>query len=166
VSNWEKQITAEVPRLRRYARALTQNPSAADDLVQECLERAWGKQTQWQTGTNLRAWLFTIVHNCFINETRARNRADEYLDQVKQSETGSYSDSNIELLNLQQCLQRLSQEHREVIVLAGLEGLSYQEIASVIDAPVGTVMSRLSRAREELRTLMAHPIPDNVVKLK
>jgi RNA polymerase sigma-70 factor (ECF subfamily) len=151
------QLLEEIPRLRRYARALTGNRDSADDLVQDCLERAWSRLYLWRRGTNLRAWLFTIMHNVHANTVRrARSRPQttmlpENLDVV----VPPSQEDRIELRSLADALAMLSDEHREILLLVGLEELSYAEAGKVLGIPVGTVMSRLSRARARLRELMA-----------
>lgn len=148
-------IIAEIPRLRRYARALTGDSSRADDLVQDTLERALSRFSLWRPG-NLRAWLFTIMHNIFVNQIRSAAHidylADDLLPDLPLRATQS---DNLELRDLDRALGRLTAEQREVLLLVGLEDLSYEEAAKVVGAPVGTVMSRLSRGRERLRALLA-----------
>lgn len=152
-----KGIAAHIPQLRRYARALTGDYTAAEDLVQDTLERAWKRFGLWRSGSNLRAWLFTIMHNVFINQVRAEPR--------KQDESAEHSvphllwksqtaENRLELQDLSNALRRLPNGQREVILLIGLEQMSYAEAARVLDIPIGTVMSRLSRGREQLRALM------------
>ena len=150
------KILQEIPRLRRYARALTGNRESADDLVQDSLERACSRFHLWRHGTNLRAWLFTIMHNVHANTVRrAKSRPiltamPENLDAV----TRPAQHDRLELEALAESLDLLKDEHREVILLVGLEEMSYAETAGVLDIPVGTVMSRLSRARTRLKELM------------
>lgn len=147
-------LLAEIPRLRRYARALTGDPTRADDLVQDTLERALAKSRLWRPG-NLRAWLLTMMHNVFVNQYHASGalefRAPEDLPELPVR--GQQSDG-IEVRELQHALQRLSPEQREVLLLVALEDLSYEEAARVLGTPVGTVMSRLSRARDRLRQIL------------
>lgn len=148
-------IVAEIPRLRRYARALTGDTSRADDLVQDTLERALSRFSLWRPG-NLRAWLFTIMHNTFVNQVKSAAHvdylADDLLPDLPLRATQS---DNLELRDLDRALGRLTAEQREVLLLVGLEDLSYEETAKVIGTPIGTVMSRLSRGRERLRALLA-----------
>lgn len=148
-----------IPRLRRYARALTGDPNAADDLVQDALERALLKQALWREGSDLRAWLFTVMHNIFINQVRsaAASRVvsledapgDAIADMVQPQ-----SADRLEIRDLEAALQALPEEQRAVVLLVGLEQMSYDEAARVLDVPIGTVMSRLSRGRERLRRLL------------
>lgn len=148
-------IVAEIPRLRRYARALTGDAACADDLVQDTLERALGKWSLWQPG-NLRAWLFSIMHNLFVNQAR-RPRVVDYPGDENLSElpTRARQAEALEVRDLVRSLARLPEEQREVLLLVGLENLSYGDAARVLGIPIGTVMSRLTRGRERLRALLA-----------
>jgi RNA polymerase sigma-70 factor (ECF subfamily) len=153
-----------IPRLRRYALALLRERTRADDLVQDTLERALRKFTLFRHGSNLRAWLFAIMHNTFVNQIRSgsqRQLMDIELDDTEPS-PDTAEDATI-LRDLLGALERLAPEQREVILLIGLEQLSYEETARVLEVPVGTVMSRLSRARDRLRTLMSG---DNTPQLR
>ncbi len=159
------ELMEHVPRLRRYARALINNRELADDLVQDTLERALGRSALFRAGTDLRAWLFTIMHNLFANQARkASTRAvhvpvdDAGLaaDELAVPSTQSHA---LEMRDLDYALQRLPAEQREVVLLVGLEEMSYAEVALALDIPLGTVMSRLSRGRERLRALMAGAQP-------
>jgi len=150
-------LADQIPRLRRYARSLTGDRELADDLVQDCLERALVKQSLWREGSDLRAWLFTLMHNLFVNDVRARARrpAADPLDEsaiVSPNSDGAVARS--ELRALERALAELGDESREVLLLVALEGLPYGEAAGVLGVPVGTIMSRLSRAREQLRKLL------------
>ncbi|KNY04236.1 RNA polymerase subunit sigma-24 [Achromobacter piechaudii] len=152
----EALILACIPSLRRYARGLTGDPHRADDLVQDTLERAWSRYSRWQKRGELRAWMFGIMHNHFIDGVRATNR------RADQTATGDLPDApvratqtdHLEVRDLDRCLQALPPEQREVLLLICVEDLSYQDTAQVLDVPLGTVMSRLSRAREKLGALM------------
>ena len=146
-----------IPRLRRYARALTGDRARADDLVQDTLERALIKLHLWQSGSDLRAWLFTLMHNVYINQLRSQPTAmtaglDDEAMQIAVRPTQS---DLLEVHDLQTMLLRLPEEQREVLLLVGLEQMTYEEAAGVLGIPMGTVMSRLSRARERLRALLA-----------
>jgi len=156
LDEFRTQIEHIIPRLRRYARALTGERSIADDLVQDTLERAWVKLHLWRRGSDLRAWLFTIMHNTYVNQVRSRVAQptvpldDDALDApVRPSQTDL-----LELRDLEAALQRLPDEQREVVLLIALEHLSYEETARTLGIPVGTVMSRLHRGRERLRRLI------------
>lgn len=150
------QIIAEIPRLRRFARALTGEAAAADDLVQDCLLRALGRLNLWRSGTNMRAWLFTILRNLYANQRRrsARRPAEVPIDETRELSSPPTQGQALALHDLSAALSRLPVEQREVVLLIGLEELSYKETAQILAVPVGTVMSRLSRGREALRILM------------
>jgi RNA polymerase sigma-70 factor, ECF subfamily len=149
-------LAAQIPRLRRYARALTKNVQSADDLVQDCLERAWRKAHRWEPGTDLRAWLFTVMHNCYINGLRRKRPETEPMEHTEYPDPRPQSaDAGLELRDLEQGLARLSPEQREVLLLVCLEEMSYEQVAAATGVPIGTVMSRLHRARERLRGFMA-----------
>ena len=147
-----------IPRLRRYARALTHDADAADELVQDCLERAWGRLGLWRRGTNMRAWLFTILHNTHVNRGRqiARRPRPVPLDTVDPAalSVGPAQEANLEAQGIVIALDHLPEDQRQVVLLVGLEGMSYREVAKVQGVPLGTVMSRLSRGRERLRLIM------------
>jgi RNA polymerase sigma-70 factor (ECF subfamily) len=144
-----------IPRLRRYARALTGDASAADDLVQDALERALIKQNLWREGTDLRAWLFTVMHNVFVNQVRsAAFSRTVQLDESMADRPQPQSTDRLEIRDLDVALQALPEEQRAVVLLVGLEQMTYDEAARVLEVPIGTVMSRLSRGRERLRRLM------------
>lgn len=149
------QAMQYIPRLRRYARALTGDASAADDLVQDALERALIKQDLWREGTDLRAWLFTVMHNVFVNQVRstAVSRTVQ-LDESMADRPQPQSSDRLEIRDLDAALQALPEEQRAVVLLVGLEQMTYEEAARVLEVPIGTVMSRLSRGRERLRRLM------------
>jgi RNA polymerase sigma-70 factor, ECF subfamily len=149
-------LATQIPRLRRYARALTRNVQAADDLVQDCLERAWRKAHQWEAGTDLRAWLFTLMHNVHVNGLRRRRPETEPMEHGEyQDPRPSAPEAGLQLRDLEQGLARLSPEQREVLLMVCLEEMPYEQAAAVLGVPVGTVMSRLHRARERLRAWMA-----------
>lgn len=146
-----ERIIPHLPGLRRYARLLTGDPHRADDLVQDTLLRACAKWTLWQPDSDLRAWLFTVMHNVFINQVRAAAPETVSIDDVdppaREADVGLG-------LDLERALGALPADQREVLLMAAVEDLSYQEIARIIDIPAGTVMSRLSRARRRLRAIM------------
>ena len=162
-----RSIEAEIPRLRRYARALARDIAAADDLVQDCLARALGKLHLWQEGTDLRAWLFTILHNQYVNQVRraVREGAAVGLSETEPMLTRApHQGRRLELRDLERAIAKLPEEQRSVILLVGLEGMRYEEVAEVLNVPVGTVRSRLSRGREALRRLMGI-VPDRQAEL-
>ena len=150
------QIEALIPRLRRYARAMVHDTVAADDLVQDCLVRALGKIHLWERGTDLRAWLFTILHNQHISLARQAARQRDIIELQKYKPGSAPSPSQmvtLELRDLKRAIARLPEEQRSVILLDGLEGMRYEEVASIVNLPVGTVRSRVSRGRETLRMM-------------
>jgi len=152
-----RKIEEEIPRLRRYARALTRDVNAADDLVQDCLARALSKVHLWQKGTDLRAWLFTILHNQYVNHVRRAVREGSAVglsDNEPALTTVPNQGKRLELRDLERAIAKLPEEQRSVLLLVGLEGMRYEEVATVLDVPVGTIRSRLSRGREMLRQLM------------
>ena len=144
-------LVAELPRLRRYGRALLGDVARADDLVQDTIERALRKTAHWQGG-NLRAWLLTLMHNVFVNQVRRNDalRGASGADTVELAMRDASGDG-LGLRDLDRAMQALSADHREILLLVGLENLLYEEIAGVLDVPIGTVMSRLSRARTQLK---------------
>ncbi len=151
-------IEEQIPRLRRYARALTGDGCRADDLVQDTLERAWGRLNLWRRGSDIRAWLFTIMHNLYVNDVRnsqARGKFVELDDEALQVSVRAAQEDGLALRDLAAALKQLPSEQREVLLLAGLEQMSYKEIANVLSIPNGTVMSRLARGRERLRQLIS-----------
>ena len=151
-----RNIETLLPRLKRYARQLTRDPIAADDLVQDCLTRALGKIHLWDPGTDLRAWLFTILHNQHIGLARRdmRQRAHtQWLNSDSSCALAPTQGVQLELRDLERALAQLPEEQRSVILLIGLEGMGYEEAASAVNLPVGTVRSRVSRGREALRVM-------------
>ena len=162
-----RDFVPHIPRLRRYARALTGERSRADDLVQDTLERALIKLHLWQPGSDLRAWLFTLMHNVFINQLRAQPvRSTVGLDdEAAQVTVRPTQTDGLEVRDLHAALLRLPEEQREVLLLVGLEQMTYEETAGVLGIPVGTVMSRLSRARERLRGLLAGGVMPATLKV-
>ena len=148
-------LIEHLPRLRRYARALTGDAARADDLVQDTLERALVKLDLWQPGSDLRAWLFTLMHNLFVNQLRTRRPQDTALDEAPEIPVSGGQMEALAARDIHAALARLPEEQREVILLVGLEQFAYAEAAQVLGVPVGTVMSRLARARERMRHMLA-----------
>src|SRR5262252_8211621 len=148
-------IVEHIPRLRRYARALIGDRYVADDLVQDTLERAWNKFYLWRPGSDLRAWLFAIMHNVFVNQARRRRYEIELpMDEVPAVAVRATQSEQLELHDADKALRNLPLEQREVVLLVVVEQLTYGEVSRALDIPIGTVMSRLSRARERLRQLL------------
>ena len=155
MDNLRSVITVEIPHLRRYARALARNPDEADDLVQACLEKALSRASQWNPDKGLRSWLFRILHNDFVSSLRRRDREHEHRRRYPEADSTPASQENLFELNLvYKAMETLPPEQREALVLVAVSGFSYEESADVLDVPVGTVRSRLSRAREALRERM------------
>lgn len=145
-----------IPRLRRYAAALLRDRTRADDLVQDTLERGLKKFSLFRGGSDLRAWLFSIMHNIHVNDIRAAGHSRTTpLDDDNPLHEAAASDNTPAMLDLSNALERLDPAQRDVILLVGLEQLSYEEAATVLDIPIGTVMSRLSRGRERLNALIS-----------
>lgn len=167
------ELLAALPRLRRYARVLTGDGNRADDLVQDTLARAWEKRGLWLAGSDLRAWLFTIMHNVHVNQfaRRRREQAETSLDAEDGPAAGweipvrATQSDRLELADVLMHIARLPTEQREVLMLAAVEELRYDEIARIQGIPIGTVMSRLNRAREKLRRMvLGPPTPRKVIK--
>lgn len=156
MTDFGQRLVAEIPALRRYARVLLrQDPDQADDLVQDCLERAVSRRARWQEG-NLRAWLFTIMHNLHLNNRRYAGRRPGLvpLDPASDLAVPPAQGQALEAARLARAFDELSDEHRAVLLMVAVEGLAYREAAEILEVPIGTVMSRLARARERLRALM------------
>ena len=161
------QIAACIPRLRRYARALVNDRTAADDLVQDTLERAWTRIQQFRAGTDLRAWMFSIMHNVHLNQVRSRRDAVSFDEEVHGIPQRATQSDALEMRDMDRAMQALPVEQREVLLLVALEDLSYEEVAKTLGIPLGTVMSRLSRARERVRSLMnGIPVTQRLVVVK
>jgi RNA polymerase sigma-70 factor (ECF subfamily) len=157
MSDFARLLETAIPKLRRYACALTRDAVRADDLVQSCLVRAIAKQHLWEPGTDLRAWLFTILHNQHVNDVRrsVREGVTVPVDEMTQTLTAvSNVHASLQLRDLDRAMARLPVEQRQVILLIGLEGMRYEEVAKILCIPIGTVRSRLSRGRDMLRGLM------------
>jgi len=154
MSDLSARIEAKIPRLRRYALFLTHSPVEADELVQDCLVRALSKIHLWEEGTNLDAWLFTIMRNEYTNKVRRWSREGTSIP-VGEDEPlltrGAAQGARLELRDLDRAIGRLPRKTRTVLLLIGLEGMSYRAVADVFGVPVGTIRSRLSRARAQLR---------------
>jgi len=149
-----QSLIALIPRLRRYARALVGDRAAADDLVQDTLERAWSKLHLFRYGTDLRAWLFTVMHNVHVNQVRSARPTDALDEEMPELAQRAAQGDALIVRDLDRAIAALPAPQREVLLLVALEDLSYEQAATVLGIPIGTVMSRLARAREKLRTLM------------
>ena len=166
--NESDQVIACIPRLRRYARALVGDRGTADDLVQDTLERGWNKLASWRRGSDMRAWLFGIMHNLHVDQVRKRVvDTDVYDEHTPEMPTRATQSDRLEIRDLDSALRQLPAEQREILLLVALEQMTYDEVATTLSIPLGTVMSRLSRAREKLRAVMegrSHVSPLKVVK--
>jgi len=154
--NFEADVIGWLPQLRRYARALTGDRAWADDLVQDTAERALARWTAFRPDTNLRAWLLTILRHLYIDQLRVRREiaVDDESAPWRNLEAPHGEVDGLVLRDVQRALYYLPVEQREVLLLVGVEELTYQEAAAALGVPVGTVMSRLSRAREHMRALL------------
>jgi RNA polymerase sigma factor (sigma-70 family) len=156
-------LLACLPRLRRYARALTGDSASADDLVQDTVERGWSRIGQWRPDGDLRAWLFSIMHNLHIDQLR---RAPPPTVDLEDGDLPvAAATSALDVRDLERALQQLPSGQREVLLLVALEEMRYEDVAAMLDIPLGTVMSRLSRARENLRRLMTGQAPAATLKV-
>ena len=163
--NDAESIVELIPRLRRYARALAGDRAAADDLVQDTLERAWAKLHLYRRGTDLRAWLFTVMHNLYVNQVRAVRPGAQLDEEMPELAQPARETDALMLRDLDLAIRRLPPDQREVLLLVALEDMSYAEAAGTLGIPIGTVMSRLARAREKLRAMLSG-LPENGKQLK
>ncbi len=168
----KNRLVELIPQLRRYARFLARDVPQADDLVQDCLVRALGAQSSFDPARSLKSWTFAIMHNLFIDGKRSGQRAGvaEELSEDTPAPASFGQESAVNLKDVARAIDRLNVEQREVLLLVALEGLSYREVATILELPVGTVMSRLHRARERLRRLTNEEAQiyasDNIARLK
>ena len=164
----DQHLLTWLPRLRRYARALSGSREDADDLVQDTLERAWAKSGLWQGVADMRAWLFSIMHNLHVDGVRRpRLHTVTMDDDTPEVPVAPTQGERLAVLDLQAALDLLPVEQREILLLVALEDMAYADVAKALSIPIGTVMSRLSRGRERLRGLMegrAEPPRLKVVK--
>jgi RNA polymerase sigma-70 factor (ECF subfamily) len=156
VTEIRDQLVALLPRLRRFARTLSRNAHDADDLVQVAVERALLKLDQWRPGTRLDSWMFGIIKNAWIDETRSRRRRDKVLapEELGEHVADATSEAHIQRLSLEAAMEQLPEEQRLAVALVLVEGLAYKEAAEVLEVPIGTVTSRLARGREALEALL------------
>jgi RNA polymerase sigma-70 factor (ECF subfamily) len=156
---FERDLTALLPRLRRFAHGLSRNPADADDLTQLTVERALRSRDQWQPGTRFDSWLYRIMRNLWIDTIRARGRQEQRLAPVEDAAELGHDprpgiEAAIDLRRIMAAMERLPDEQREVVVLILIEGFGYREAAEMLDLPIGTVSSRLVRGRTALLALM------------
>jgi RNA polymerase sigma factor (sigma-70 family) len=156
--DFRSRLTAEIPYLRRFARGLAGDAALADDLVQDCLERALAKEHLYDPARPLRAWLYAVLRNLYVSGLRRKGRSGvvKSVDDLAPEEeaVAGEQEDHAAVRSIAEALDRLPHLHREVILLVALEDMSYREVAEIIGVPVGTVMSRLSRARGVLRTIL------------
>jgi RNA polymerase sigma-70 factor (ECF subfamily) len=164
--NDAESIVELIPRLRRYARALAGDRTAADDLVQDTLERAWSKLHLYRRGTDLRAWLFTVMHNVYVNQRRAARPSSPLDEEMPELAQPARETDGLVLRDLDAAIRRLPADQREVLLLVALEDMSYAEASQALEIPIGTVMSRLARARERLREMLSGLPPGGGAQLK
>ena len=148
-----EQIVALLPRLRRFGRAITRHPSDADDLVQISIERALLRHEQWRPEAPFHSWIFGIMRNAWIDETRARGRHGKVLapEEAGLDVPDNASEAQLRMLSVQKAMATLPDEQRLAVALVLVEGLSYKEAAEALDVPIGTLTSRLARGREALQ---------------
>jgi RNA polymerase sigma-70 factor (ECF subfamily) len=151
-------LTAQLPALRRYATALIGNTTAADDLVQDCIERALRQEASLQDPARIGGWLRSILHNLHVDALRRQRRQGVRVDLTEVDNSLAVvtpARDHAAVMDFGRAMQTLSAEHRQILLLVGLEGLNYREAAAELEIPIGTVMSRLARARERLRHALA-----------
>lgn len=158
LQDFERGLLTLLPRLRRFARSLTRDPADADDLCQVALERALKARDQWQEGTRLDAWMYRIIRNSWIDEVRARTRRSQtfvHEDAGLSVGTEGDADTVMEMRDVSRAMCELPPEQREVIALVLVEGLAYREAADILEIPIGTLTSRLTRGRQALAQRLA-----------
>jgi RNA polymerase sigma-70 factor (ECF subfamily) len=164
--SWRDSVVALIPALRGFAWSLSHNSAEADDLVQDTLTKAWTHRDRFQTGTNLRAWLFTILRNTYYTAVVRRRRevSDEDGKYAASLSTGPTQEWSLAMRSIQSALAQLPDEHREALILVGAAGLTYEEAAEVCGCALGTIKSRVNRARARLLKIMdAHEPSDAFV---
>ena len=156
LASWREDVVALIPALRAFAWSLSHNASDADDLVQEALTKAWAHRDRFEPGTNLRAWMFTILRNTYYTSLAKRRRevSDEAGKYAATLTAPATQDWSVELKNLEASLQQLPPEHREALILVGAAGMTYEEVAEICGCALGTIKSRVNRARAKLIRLL------------
>lgn len=154
--DFREELTALIPQIRAFARNLCGNAAMADDIAQEALLKAWKSRESYREGTNLRAWVFTILRNHFYSQQRRAWRSQPLDQEVAESTLQATDDPSapLEILALRNALHQLPPEQREAVILVGAGGLSYEEVAQICGCAVGTVKSRVSRARTALESML------------
>jgi RNA polymerase sigma factor (sigma-70 family) len=156
---FERDLTQLLPRLRRFAHALSRNPADADDLTQATIERALRSREQWQPGTRLDSWIYRIMRNLWIDTARARTRREKYEAPEEEAfavgdDPREAIDASLELKRAMAAMELLPDEQREVVALILVEGFGYREASEMLGLPIGTVSSRLVRGRTALLALL------------
>ncbi len=160
-NQFRDHLVGAIPKLRAFALSLASHSDYADDLVQETLMKAWNHQNSFQAGTNIKAWLFTILRNEYFSQLRKRKREVEDADgdYAGNVMTSGGQESQLDMADLRIALQQLPDDQREAVVLVGASGFSYQEVAQICQVPVGTIKSRVNRARNKLALLLGSETP-------
>ncbi len=162
-SSAQQELVRLLPRFRRFALGLTRNTDAADDLVQAALEKAITRFDQWQSGTRLDSWVFRIIQTTHIDQIRSQKRRDNYLEVVETQGVNAFDgeahvQATLTLDKVRRAILNLSDDQRAVVMLVSVEGLSYREAADTLDIPIGTLTSRLVRARNRMMQMLNNDI--------
>lgn len=162
-NSFEAEVLALLPSLRRYSRSLTRSDADGEDLLQDCVEKVLVQRGQWR-GLNLRGWVLTIMTNLYRNGLRQQgNRSFVDIDDNSHLATPEPDNDPLQRSRLEAALNSLGEDYRAVLMLIVVEGYSYQDVADMLDIPIGTVMSRLARARQKMTSLLS---ADNVITLR
>lgn len=155
-ADFKQELEALIPHLRAFARNLCGRPDMADDLAQDALLKAWAARKRYRAGTNMRAWIFVILRNQFLSQMRRSRFKGEWDESAAERTLSSpaHQDHQMQLTDLQRALMRLPEAQREALILVGAGGFSYEEAADICDCAVGTVKSRVARARAALDEMM------------
>jgi len=153
MQNFEDQLLGQLPALRRYARALCGDVERADDLLQDVVERALNKRSLFQPGSNFKAWIFTLIRHQHISNARRKIVAFEEFQDNEHSSTSVADQGNV-AKDMSSALQSIDEQQRQIVLLVGLEGMTYKETSEILNIPVGTVMSKLARGRGKMRDWM------------
>ncbi|MBU6234735.1 MAG: sigma-70 family RNA polymerase sigma factor, partial [Alphaproteobacteria bacterium] len=156
----QQNLVSEMDHLRRFALRLCKNAAEADDLLQATLLRAIEKKELFETGSDVFKWTSKIMYNTFVSDYRRKSKFETQYDPdtyIEQASTEANNETKVELAEVREAMKHLSEEHRDVLVMVCVKGMRYQEVADLLQVPIGTVRSRLSRAREQLQALMLSP---------
>lgn len=165
-ADFQQELSGVVPNLRAFAKSLCGNADYADDLVQETLIKAWKNRASFAEGSNLKAWLFTILRNTFLSDRRKRKFEVEDPEGVLAARLSTQGDQSghMDFLDFAAAFEKLPEDQREALILIGAEGFSYEEAALMCGCAVGTIKSRVNRARNRLNELMQAPAGDDVAQ--